>query len=77
MIVSVESVKNYGPRRAVDRLRFEIRAGETFALFARNGAGKSTTLSMLVGLSRPDQGAVRIVAEDPSQPNVCGMWGVR
>jgi ABC-2 type transport system ATP-binding protein len=50
--------KAYGPRPAVRAVSLQLRAGELLALLGPNGAGKSTTLSMLCGLTAPDQGRV-------------------
>jgi ABC-2 type transport system ATP-binding protein len=50
--------KAYGPRPAVRAVSLQLRAGELLALLGPNGAGKSTTLSMLCGLTTPDQGRV-------------------
>lgn len=48
--------KSFGDRVAVDRVSFEIAAGETYGLLGPNGAGKSTAISMLAGLIEPDGG---------------------
>ena len=48
--------KRYGALTAVDDLRFSIREGEIFGLLGVNGAGKSPTIKMLTGLTRPDAG---------------------
>ena len=48
--------KRYGGTRAVDDLRFEVAQGEVFALLGVNGAGKSTAVRMLSGLTPPDAG---------------------
>lgn len=44
--------------RAVDDLSLEVRKGEILAFLGPNGAGKTTTIKTIVGLVRPDQGAV-------------------
>ncbi|WP_242587693.1 ABC transporter ATP-binding protein [Streptomyces sp. MST-110588] len=61
------AVRTYGDVRAVDGLDLEIRRGETVALLGRNGAGKSTTISMLLGLLPPTSGTVRLYGEDPER----------
>lgn len=48
--------KRYGAKTAVDHLSLEVGEGELFALLGVNGAGKSTAIRMLCGLSRPDEG---------------------
>ncbi|WP_189330007.1 ABC transporter ATP-binding protein [Actinoplanes ianthinogenes] len=56
--------KSYGRHRAVDELTFRVRAGQVCALLGPNGAGKTSTMRMLVGLTTPDTGTVRI-AQSP------------
>ena len=51
--------KQYGARRAVDDLSFELAAGRVTGFVGPNGAGKSTTMRMMVDLTRPDGGEVR------------------
>src|SRR3954470_13570622 len=52
--------KRYGTVVAVDELTFDVAPGVVTAFLGRNGAGKSTTLRMLLGLDRPTRGAARI-----------------
>ncbi|MFC5835427.1 ABC transporter ATP-binding protein [Nonomuraea insulae] len=56
--------KAYGDLAAVQDVGFEIEPGESYGLLGPNGAGKSTTISMLVGLLRPDSGKVLIDGKD-------------
>ena len=66
-MISVQGlVKRFGSTCAVQGLSFEVRRGETFGLLGPNGAGKSTTISMLIGLLRPDAGKIVIAGGDPS-----------
>ena len=53
-------VKRFGPRVAVDGVRFHISPGERYGLLGPNGAGKTTTISMVCGLLRPDAGEVLV-----------------
>jgi ABC-2 type transport system ATP-binding protein len=58
-LLSVKKVvKQFGKVRAVDGLSFQLRRGEIFAVLGPNGAGKTTLLRMLMGIIRPDQGAI-------------------
>ncbi|MFM8547696.1 MAG: ATP-binding cassette domain-containing protein [Betaproteobacteria bacterium] len=54
-------VKRYGSHRAVDELDFEVEQGSCFGLLGPNGAGKSTTLRLLLGLTQPDAGEIRVL----------------
>jgi ABC-2 type transport system ATP-binding protein len=54
-------VRRYGRHLALDHLDFEVRKGETVALLGPNGAGKSTTISLLLGLLRPNEGTVEVL----------------
>jgi ABC-2 type transport system ATP-binding protein len=55
-VVVKDLVKRFGEFTAVDRVSFEVRAGEIFGLLGANGAGKTTTIRMLTGLLRPTSG---------------------
>jgi len=55
-IKTVGLTKRYPACMAVDHLDLQIREGELFALLGVNGAGKSTTIKMLSGLTRPTGG---------------------
>jgi ABC-2 type transport system ATP-binding protein len=52
--------KKYGSFTAVDNLDLTIRKGEIFGLLGPNGAGKSTTILMMLGLTDPTSGSVRV-----------------
>ncbi|GAA5051310.1 ABC transporter ATP-binding protein [Thermocatellispora tengchongensis] len=57
--------KSYGAVRAVQQVSLEVRRGETVALLGHNGAGKSTTIGMLLGLIAPDAGRVLVCGREP------------
>ena len=50
----------YKENRAVNDLSFEVRRGESLALFGRNGAGKSTILKMVTGVAFPTEGEIYV-----------------
>ena len=56
--------KVYGERRAVDGLTLRVPVGSFLGLLGRNGAGKSTTLRLLTGLTRPTSGSVRVFGQE-------------
>ena len=51
-------VKRYNGRTVVDRLSFHVREGEIVGLLGRNGAGKTTSFRMTVGMIDPEEGSV-------------------
>jgi len=55
-VVVKDLSRSFGDFLAVDRVSFEVRAGEIFGLLGANGAGKTTTIRMLAGLLRPTSG---------------------
>jgi ABC-2 type transport system ATP-binding protein len=52
--------KRFGDRRAVDDLDLRVPRGVAFGFLGHNGAGKTTAIRMLLGLTRPDGGAMWI-----------------
>jgi ABC-2 type transport system ATP-binding protein len=58
-------VKTFGETRALDGLDLEVATGEVHGFLGPNGSGKSTTIRVLLGLLRPDSGAVRLLDGDP------------
>ena len=52
--------KKYGNFTAVNDLNLQIRKGEIFGLLGPNGAGKSTTILMMLGLTEPTTGSVKV-----------------
>jgi ABC-2 type transport system ATP-binding protein len=57
--------QRFGKRWVVRGLDLEVPAGSITALLGRNGAGKSTTIQMLLGLLPPTEGEVRVLGHDP------------
>lgn len=64
-------VKQFGEFRAVNDISFDVRRGEIFGFLGANGAGKTTAIKMLCGLSKPTSGKAEVagfdVARDPEQ----------
>lgn len=78
--VSVKNLtKTFGGRTVVDALSFEVHKGEVFALLGHNGAGKSTTIDLILGLKTPDAGSARILGMDAAghRKQVFGRVGVQ
>jgi len=57
--------KHYGDFVAVDGLDMTVRRGEVFGVLGPNGSGKTTTILMLLGLTEPTAGRVRVLGFDP------------
>ncbi|GAB4516619.1 MAG: ABC transporter ATP-binding protein [Anaerolineae bacterium] len=57
--------KRYGDLVAVDHLNLRVAEGEVFGVLGPNGAGKTTTILMLLGLTEPTEGTVRVLGMDP------------
>jgi gliding motility-associated transport system ATP-binding protein len=63
-IEAAELSKRYGPRVAVDRVTFQVTAGEIMGLLGPNGSGKTTILRILTGYLRPSSGRARVAGFD-------------
>ncbi len=78
-ILSVEGVsKTFGGLRAVELARFTVNAGSITALIGPNGAGKTTLFDLISGLTKPDQGAIRLQGRriDGLQPHTIAQLGL-
>lgn len=53
--------KSFSGRKVINDLSFEVNKGEVFALLGHNGAGKSTTIDLILGLKCPDEGNATIL----------------
>ena len=66
--VSVRNLtKSFGNRKVVDGLSFDVEKGEVFALLGHNGAGKSTTIDLILGLKTPDGGSAKVLGMDAAK----------
>ncbi len=64
-IIEIKNLnKSFGDVRAVRDLSFCVKKGELFAFLGVNGAGKSTTISILCGQLKMDSGSVKVAGED-------------
>lgn len=64
MLRAMGLTKRYGNFTAVDNINLEVHAGEVLGVLGLNGAGKSTTLTMLTGLVRPTAGSISMFGKD-------------
>lgn len=56
--------KSYNGRKVVDDVSFSVEKGMVFGLLGHNGAGKSTSIEMMLGLKKPDQGKALIFGKE-------------
>ena len=70
--------KSFGEVKAVNDLSFRVKKGELFAFLGVNGAGKSTTISILCGLLKKDSGTVQVngIETDKASAQTKRMLGV-
>jgi ABC-2 type transport system ATP-binding protein len=68
--------KRFRGRVAVENLSLEIPKGELYGLLGHNGAGKSTTIGMMLGQVIPDQGRVLIDGHDVQRDRARALSGV-
>ncbi|MDW7671248.1 MAG: ATP-binding cassette domain-containing protein [Bacillota bacterium] len=65
MLLALEGlVKRYQDHLAVDHVTLKVKEGEIMGLLGPNGAGKTTTLNMITGLTRKDNGTIRVFELD-------------
>lgn len=67
VIETKKLTKKYGEFVAVDSLNLAVKPGEIFGVLGPNGAGKTTTILMLLGLTEPTSGIVRVLGLDPAR----------
>ncbi|MDF2633550.1 MAG: Sulfate-transporting ATPase [Pelosinus sp.] len=79
-VIKAENLgKSYGKFRALKGISFTINKGECFGFLGHNGAGKSTTMRMIYGLSTVDEGYLEVMGEriDPiTPPRIKQIFGI-
>lgn len=64
-VITVQNLtKQFGSFTAVDNISFDVKKGEIFGFLGANGAGKTTVIRMLCGLSFPTRGEVKVAGFD-------------
>ena len=64
-VITVKGLtKKFGDFLAVDAISFEVKAGEIFGFLGANGAGKTTAMKMLIGISKPSSGEAMVAGFD-------------
>jgi branched-chain amino acid transport system ATP-binding protein len=68
--------KSFGGLKAVDRVDFDLIAGEILGLIGPNGAGKTTLFNIIAGVYKPNRGTIKLEGRDItslSAPTICQM----
>ncbi|OIR14156.1 putative ABC transporter ATP-binding protein YbhF [mine drainage metagenome] len=69
VITAKELTKRFGNFTAVDKISFDVKKGEIFGFLGANGAGKTTAMRMLCGLSLPSSGSATVAGFDVYEQN--------
>lgn len=67
VIETKDLTKRFGHFTAVDHITFNVHEGEIFGFLGANGAGKTTAMKMLCGLSKPTSGSGKVAGYDISK----------
>ena len=59
---------DYGQGRVLDKVSFDLKAGETFGLMGLNGAGKTTLIKIILGLLEAEEGDVEVFGKKTLEP---------
>ena len=71
-ILTTENLtKAYGKHKAADQINIHIKKGEVYGLIGRNGAGKTTILKMICGLSTPTSGSFTFMGKSGIELKKC------
>ncbi len=74
MAISVAgAIKRYGAREVVRDVSLELAAGESLALLGHNGAGKTSLIKLMLGITRADGGEIRIHGVRPDERAFAGL----
>lgn len=64
LIETQDIVKQYGKKKAVDQVSIHIQKGDIYGLIGKNGAGKTTLMKLMLGLTKPNAGTIRLFGGD-------------
>lgn len=75
-VIDIEGVsQRYGQATVLHDLNLSVGEGEVLGLFGHNGAGKTTSMKLVLGLLAASEGEVRVFGRPPSDPQVRQMLG--
>jgi len=75
-VIDMDGVsQRYGHTTVLHELNLSLGTGEVLGLFGHNGAGKTTSMKLMLGLLQPSEGQVRVFGRLPSDPHVRRMLG--
>lgn len=70
MLVIKNLSKNFGTKKAVNNISFEVKSGEIFGFLGPNGAGKTTTIKIIVGILIQDAGNISVGGIDTIEDSI-------
>jgi phospholipid/cholesterol/gamma-HCH transport system ATP-binding protein len=73
----VDLHKSFGDQKVLNGINLSVSRGETLAVLGRSGTGKSVLLRIIIGLQKPDSGAVRIHGQDIEGLNLDHLSTIR
>src|SRR5271154_5025652 len=77
-VVATEDLhKSFGSQKVLNGISLAVRRGETLAVLGRSGTGKSVLLRLIIGLQKPDSGAVRVHGQDITGLDLDQMGEIR
>src|SRR3982075_1907777 len=72
-----EVSKSFGSNHVLDRVSFDVQAGETVCILGRSGVGKSVSLHHIMGFLKPDSGRVVVAFEDITEATEVQLEQIR
>ncbi|MCM2279436.1 MAG: ATP-binding cassette domain-containing protein [Oligoflexia bacterium] len=72
-----EVTKNFGPKRILDNVSFDVATGEILFILGKSGMGKSVTLKHIVGVLKPDSGAIIVDGMNVTKLDEDGLAEIR
>src|SRR6266446_100649 len=73
----IDVSKSFDDRKILDHVSFGVEQGETFAILGPSGAGKTVTLTLAVGLLKPDAGRIIVDGQDITEMSERELANIR